>query len=286
MKKLYYNIAHIPICVELPFQLRISAESVPFLMEEAKTAEQITVTAVDALPPVPEHGIWHQDRCFMGTSFHIRSCPGKAPYAMVEYGETGRISVHYLPASGEMIPESSYLMNMLGLENLLLRHGGLILHASFIRWQGQGILFSAPSGTGKSTQAHLWEQYLGAEILNGDRAAIRNHHGVWTAYGLPYAGSSRIYRNGSAPIRAIVMLRQAAQNSLRTLSAAEALRSLLPEFTAHRWEPSFMEKMLDIVGQLLAQVPVYCLECRPEPGAAQLLMRSLYDLNSGGAEIN
>ena len=85
----------------------------------------------------------------------------------------------------------------------------------------------------------------------------------------------------SAPIRAIVILRQSPENHLRTLSASEALRSLLPEFIAHRWDPSFMEKMLDLMAQLLQQVPVYCLECRPDRSAADLLKRSLYDLNSG-----
>jgi hypothetical protein len=282
MKKLTYNIADIPISVELPFEMHISAESAPFLKDgETEMGERIRVTAVDALPPVPANGIWHQDRCFLGESFHIRSGPGKAPYALVEYGEAGNVRISYLRDSGEMIPESRYLMNMLCLESLLLRHGGLILHAAFIRWQGQGILFSAPSGTGKSTQAQLWEQYMGAEILNGDRAAIRNRNGIWTAYGLPYAGTSHIYRNTSAPIRAIVILRQAPQNRIRPLPVSEALRALLPEFTAHRWDPSFMEKMLDMLSQLLQHVPAYCLECRPDRSAVQLLKRSLYDLDPG-----
>ena len=59
--------------------------------------------------------------------------------------------------------------------------------ASFIRWQGRGILFSAPSGTGKSTQANLWVQHQGAEVINGDRAALRQVGGRWQAFGLPYA---------------------------------------------------------------------------------------------------
>jgi hypothetical protein len=78
-----------------------------------------------------------------------------------------------------------------------------------------------------------------------------------------------------------VILRQAPQNRIRPLPVSEALRALLPEITAHRWDPSFMEKMLDMLAQLLQQVPAYCLECRPDHSAVQLLKRSLYDLDPG-----
>lgn len=68
---------------------------------------------------------------------------------------------------------SRNICDLLGLERLLLSRQGLLLHASFIRWQDRGILFSAPSGTGKSTQADLWVRHRGAEVINGDRAALR-----------------------------------------------------------------------------------------------------------------
>jgi hypothetical protein len=213
----------------------------------------------------------------VGESFHIRSDPRKDPYAVVEYGKNSQVRISYLRDSRDMVPESRYLLNILGLEKLLLCHDALILHASFIRWQGKGILFSAPSGTGKSTQASLWEKHMEAEILNGDRAGIRYADGGWRAYGLPYAGTSRIFRNCSAPIRAIVILRQSPENRIRPMRAAEALRALLPEFSAHRWDSVFMNKVLDIAAELLREIPVYCLECRPDQEAVQLLHDTLFN---------
>lgn len=59
---------------------------------------------------------------------------------------------------------------------------------------------------GKSTQADLWNKYEGCEIINGDRSAITKKDGVWNAYGLPFAGSSRIYKNVKNPIRCVVVL--------------------------------------------------------------------------------
>lgn len=280
MEKLIYSMADLSVCIETPRCLKISDESEPFLkFEEAEYDDRITLVPVDSLPPMEENGVWHQDRYYAGTeegeSFHIRSAPGVSPYAMIAYKEGQPICISYLRDSKDMIFESGYLLNMLGLEQVLLRHDGLILHASFIRWQGHGILFTAPSGTGKSTQASLWEAYMGAEILNGDRAGIRYVNAQWTAYGLPYAGSSHIYRNESAPICAIVVLRQGPENVLRSMPTVAALQALFPEFSAHRWNPVFMNKVLDLAVAMIREVPVYCLESRPDYGAVQLLFDTL-----------
>ena len=103
------------------------------------------------------------------------------------------------------------------LEQVCITLQAALLHTSFIKWQGKAILFTAPSGTGKSTQADLWRRIEGAEIINGDRAVLRKEGGIWKAWGLPYAGSSRIFRNESAPVGAIVVLRKNDRNELRRL---------------------------------------------------------------------
>lgn len=280
MEKVICSIMELPICIETPFRLDISGESEPFLQfGRVDCVDRIVLMPVDRLPPLEDAGIWHQDRYYLSTHdgerVYIRSAPGEEPYAMVLYRQDQPVLISYLRHSKNLVQESEYLLNMLGLEQLLLRHDGLILHSSFIRWQGQGILFSAPSGTGKSTQAELWRNHMGAEILNGDRAGIRCVGGKWSAYGLPYAGSSRIHRNESAPISAIVVLRQGPENLIRPMPPLAALQALLPEFSAHRWNASFMNKVLDIVAAMLQNVPVYCLECRPDFGAVQLLHDTL-----------
>ena len=282
MGKMIYSIADLSIGMELPFDLDISKESDRFLRSEsASCEEQIKLIPVDVLPAMPDFGMWHQDRYYVGTDegelFYIRSSPGEAPYAMIEYYNDQPVRITYLCDSKDMSPQSRYLLNMLGLEALLLRHDGLILHSSVVRWNGRGILFSAPSGTGKSTQASLWEKHMGAQILNGDRAGIRCVNGVWRAYGLPYAGSSHIFHNESAPIHAIVILRQNSRNVLRRMKDSEALRALLPEFSAHRWNAAFMNKVLDIAAAAVQDIPVYCLACRPDQEAVQLLHNKLIE---------
>ena len=63
-------------------------------------------------------------------------------------------------------------------------------------------------------------------IINGDRAIIAKENTCWRAYGSPYAGSSKYYINRDEPVRAIVLLEQAHENRIDSVSQGEAFRKL------------------------------------------------------------
>ena len=126
------------------------------------------------------------------------------------------------------------------------------------------------------------EGYEGAEILNGDRAGLRQIEGKWTAFGLPLAGSSFIYRNESALLEGIVVLRQAGKNRIRRLKPVEAFRYLYPETTVHQWHRPSAEKAVSLLMDLISQVPVFLLECRPDEEAVRLLKETIVGLPTEG----
>lgn len=290
-----YQLAGLRVLCKLPYPLIIKADSADFLHPlsgSGKTSPpaDLTLRAVQVrqLPPG-----WQQGAAVMlryhrtgpwGQRTWFCPAPGRPPYACVTWPApfAGQVLCEYLPGAEKYINYSRNLYELLGLENLLLQFGGLLLHSSFIRWQGQGILFSAPSGTGKSTQADLWARFEGAEVLNGDRSALRPVGGRWTAFGLPYAGTSGIYRNECAPVRAIVALRQAKRNRIRPMGASEAFRFLLPEFTIHRWDTEAYQKAMGLALALLAEVPVWLLECLPDRGAVELTKQTLFPARKEG----
>ncbi len=185
-----------------------------------------------------------------------------------------RIQVLLGPLAPEM--NDNLVILAMALEQKLLGKGGLILHASYIGIGGQAILFTAPSGTGKSTQAELWRQHMGAEILNGDRACIRIEQGRVMAMGLPIAGTSGICENRGLPIRAIVGLQQRKENDLRTLRGAEAFRQLLSGTWVNSFCPEDVKTMADLLVQVMERVPVYALGCRPDAQAVALLAEELH----------
>lgn len=159
--------------------------------------------------------------------------------------------------------------NAFSLEKTLLPFNALMLHCALIEQEGRGIAFSAASQTGKSTQANLWEKHRGARILNGDRAILRNEDGVIWAYGSPYAGSSNLFLDVRVPLKAIIMLEQAKQNTIRPIPHAEGLGLFLSQSSLPVWEPTLFEKGMETLEAIITGVPMYLLACLPDEGAVE-----------------
>ena len=175
-----------------------------------------------------------------------------------------------------LMPSDTVYTSLFALERRMIGYGGLILHCAYIKYRGKGILFSGPSGIGKSTQAALWEQYRNSAVINGDRALLRRENGRWLACGWPVCGSSGICHREDVPIHAIVMLRQDDSNSTIRLSPAEAFGQLYPQITVNQWNPAFVQMALDGINNLIQQVPVWRLDCNMTEDAVQCLESALF----------
>ena len=126
------------------------------------------------------------------------SAAGMAPQFTYAVTRGSRTEVTFARRYQESLSTQTVL-EAASLFDILADAGMLVLHSSYIvTRQEQGILFSGPSGIGKSTQAALWQRYAGAEIVNGDRALVRPDTG--TVSGVFYAGTSGISRNVTASL--------------------------------------------------------------------------------------
>lgn len=163
-----------------------------------------------------------------------------------------------------------------GIFRMLAEHGGVVLHSSYIITQrGEALLFSAPSGTGKSTQAELWRSYAGAKVINGDRALVKAENGV-TANGILFSGTSGISENVTAPLRAIVLLRQSEKNEIRSVSGKEAFMRLLPQCSYYPDEEENLRLVTGILAEIISAVSVYDFGCVPDESAVSALSEVLY----------
>lgn len=169
----------------------------------------------------------------------------------------------------------SDILGLIPLERIINDIYGMMLHSSVVDWDGRGILFTGPSGIGKSTQASLWEKYENARTLNGDRGGIRKKNHCFHAYGLPYAGTSNIYVNESVPIKAIVVLQQAKENEITRLRQIDAFTKIYSESTLVSWDKQFIERHSGIIQELISEVPVYLLQCRPDLEAVAVLKEKI-----------
>lgn len=169
------------------------------------------------------------------------------------------------------------VLNALEAEHLVTEQNGCIFHCSFIRWNGKAVLFTAPSQTGKSTQAELWHLHRDARIINGDRAVLRLVDGMPRAEGIPFSGSSRYCENASLPIAAIVYLKQAPVTTIRRMRGIEAFSRIWEGVSVNTWEKQDLNRVSDTVGQIVSRVPVFEMPCTPDEQSVRVLEAALLE---------
>ena len=165
--------------------------------------------------------------------------------------------------------------------SLLPDHNGLMLHASAVVVDGYAYLFSAPSGTGKSTHTSLWLQKFGSDayLLNDDKPAIRVLADGVYAYGTPFSGKYDLSRNTRVPIRGIAFLERSDVNRIERKTGRDALYAMLNQ-TIRPHEVSQYTKLLQILQHVTQTIPIYTLWCNMEPEAATLSYETMRKGNS------
>ncbi len=148
---------------------------------------------------------------------------------------------------------------------------GIIFHSSAIMVDGEAYLFTAPSGTGKSTHARLWREMLGdrAVMVNDDKPIIRYIDGDFYVYGTPWNGKHRLDTNCRAKIKAICAIRQATENEIRRAPVNEMLITILNQ-TIRPDNIEQMDKLLGLIDKMLRTVDIYQMGCNISREAAEL----------------
>lgn len=151
----------------------------------------------------------------------------------------------------------------------LLRFQGLVLHSSAVVVDGRAYLFSAASGIGKSTHTRLWLERFGqrAYILNDDKPALRLINGVWYAFGTPWSGKNNINRPECAPLAGIAILKRGEENRIYRHTGPKAIFDVMQQTMR---PPNKREELLELVDQLVTQVPIWNLYCNTDPQAAMV----------------
>ena len=167
--------------------------------------------------------------------------------------------------------DCAYVYSATSFYRQLLRFDGLMLHSSAVVVDGKAYLFSATSGTGKSTHTQLWLKQFGdrALILNDDKPALRLEEGVWYAYGTPWSGKYDISTNLRVPLAGIALIERAETNSIQPYGGKNAIFELMSQ-TVRPKSAGYRMRLLEMIDKLLTGVPVWKLKCNMEPEAARV----------------
>jgi len=150
------------------------------------------------------------------------------------------------------------------LTYLMSQGNAMVLHASAIMVDGKAYLFTAPSGTGKSTHARYLTEYLGdrAVVINDDKPIIKFDGGKFFVYGTPWDGKHRLSANLRAPLGAICILNRGKENIIEKGVATEkAISVLLGQTLRFSDNLELTDNTLKLVEKLIENVELYSLWC-------------------------
>ena len=200
-----------------------------------------------------------------------------ACYALYRERNEREADVYFIGALRSELRTDTLFVSCLCLERPLSLKGCYILHCAFLDYRGQAVLFSGPSGIGKSTHADLWCRTIeGTKVINGDRALIcPDGEGGYEVCGWPVCGSSGICLNERRRLSAIVFMEQAADNEIRQMTAMQHFKSLCSQVTVNYWNPVLTREALDRLLVLAGKTCVRTYACNMKPEAAAVLHRHL-----------
>ena len=182
----------------------------------------------------------------------------------------GHDEVQYPPEYLETLAVYRQMCNALPERNVLLMHG------SVIAVDGKAYMFTAVSGTGKSTHTRLWREHFGnrAMMINDDKPLVRVEDGKALAYGTPWDGKHHLSTNTSAPLCGIVILERGEQNEIERISGEDAFPTLVQQSYRPEGMDGFV-KVMDMLAKLAENVPMYRLHCNMNPDAAIVSAKGL-----------
>lgn len=275
-----YTICEQKICINMSNFPSDSEDWRLFEVNEASSDISVACQVEEKLPEIFGEFCGEQGEFSVfsdGEKIFRKRSMGTQEGALAEYDckDVSDCKVYFTQKSFPVLTDERYFWSSIPLAQLILPKKIVLMHASYVDVNGSAILFTAPCGTGKSTQAELWRVHRKAEVINGDKAGIFFKEGKAFAGGLPFCGTSGICHNKNLPLKAIVLLSQGKENLVKRLTGFEALQAVINNLYLDLLAPGEKQMCIDFVIELLEKVNVFSLECTPDERAIEELEKFL-----------
>ncbi len=167
--------------------------------------------------------------------------------------------------------------NMIGfvIKYIMLNSSGMSLHSSSLSYKNNGVMFSADSGTGKSTHTRLWQKVFDdVTIVNDDMPVIKKVDDVWYLFGCPWSGKSEINANVSVPLKALVFLERGKVNEIERIYAPDSVLRIIKQTFLPAYK-ELAQKVMSNISKLVEDVPIYRLRCTISEEAPKVVKKEL-----------
>ena len=154
-------------------------------------------------------------------------------------------------------------------QHIFINHSGLIIHAGGGTVQGKGMVFAGTSGAGKSTLSALLNSSSKNQFFSDERLVVRFSDHKWNVWGTPWQGTGNIARNETAPLAALVFLRQHETTKITRLTPSQGLHRLLQVVSIPWYSEEWTNKGLAVCEPLVQDIPMFELAFRADETAVQ-----------------
>lgn len=281
----HITIAGVHIRLEVPNQFRITSKLKKFITKDQGDKQpdmdvaiykQYYIDLPKEAVSLDEHIKWRANEKSKEIDIYISKVGSKcADYLLKTVPDFSRATIFTTQKDRYVNQIFQGPLGEILFRNFILSERGIVIHAAAISCRDKGIIFSAPSGTGKTTQANLWKKYKQAKLINADRPTLKVEDNEVRVYGTLWNGSASTCINNSAKLEAIVMLEQSPINEIKKLNKQEAIAKVLPRCFLPYFTKERMGIALKNIENIIEKTPVYLLKCRPDREAVELVNQCL-----------
>ena len=163
-------------------------------------------------------------------------------------------------------------------------HNAFLMHGATFDYDGTGVIFTAHSGTGKTTHMLLWQQLLGDKmtVVNGDKPIVRffeDEPETPYAYGTPWCGKEQLGCNMRTPLKHICFIERSDKNSCEPMEKADAVNLIFNQVYMPK-DPAAMMNTIQLIDRLLSCCKLWKIRCNMEPDAAETSFNAIFGMRN------
>lgn len=198
----------------------------------------------------------------------------------VEYYDRDTKVIAYFKKDVEDLEIKEYNLISMLVNEVFLENNLLVIHGSAIAIDNSGIIFSAPSGTGKSTQANLWKTEFQdrVTIINDDKPIIKVIDDNAYVIGSPWSGKTSLNTNCEVPLKAVVFIKQSKHNEIFSLNSKEMLKEIIKNFIRSD-NLDKNDNIIANINKLSKIIKFYRLECDVSKEAVKVVYNKIIGEN-------
>lgn len=275
-----YLIGHIALQLSYVYDDFFASRIAPFQKDVMPDYfMEVLIESTLARPTLPVTMTYRDKTIYEAKDMHyiVKTNASEEVTHLISYTPDYRkITIQLASNIGERLPEVEYLLTGMMFFEMAIRTQMIPFHASAISYLDEAILFSAPSQTGKSTQADLWQKNLSeVQFINDDKPVIFLDHDVLHVSGTPWSGKTPRTNALVKPVKCILFLEQAYKNELIPLSNQDKLTHFFRNIHRPR-EEELIDEVLKSLELMIREVPIYLFQCRKDQDAFEYLYHALY----------